>query len=293
MQQVSALLFFGNLSPQVRIWTALAPALLLSAYFLGGLLVYAIRARRRGVEHDLDLERRAATPLLGTWLRLYFAWLMRPLWRLLVRSGLSANAITTISLLLAIAGGVSLAVGRFALGGWLYILAGICDFFDGRLARHRGEANHGGGIFDSVLDRYSDAAVLIGLAWYYRESWVLLAVLLAMVGSLLIPYVRARGEASGVEVKDVGLMQRAERVVCLGLPTAVSPVIEALLEPTAVHPPHRVAIAGIVLLAVGTQLTALRRLLHVLARLRGSRLRRHLVPRRRRTGPAARADQPQ
>ena len=74
---------------------------------------------------------------------------------------------------------VALAAGRFALGGWLYLFAGILDVLDGRIARARGLASKKGAALDSVLDRYSDSAVLVGLSWYYRDSWVLLAAQLA------------------------------------------------------------------------------------------------------------------
>ncbi len=254
----------GRLSTEARVWTAIAPALLLSAYFLVGLAIYAVRVARRGPYRDAELEARGSSALAGMWIRLYFAWVMQPVWRLLLRTGIPATAVTTLSVLLATASGVAVAAGRFALGGWLYIFAGICDFLDGRLARARGSVSKSGAALDSILDRYSDAAVLVGLAWFYRGSWVLLATQLALVGSALVPYIRARGEAVGVTVREVGLMQRAERILYLGVAVALSPVLEVALDPTNPRPLHRLAVVGVVLLAVSTQLTALQRLLFLL-----------------------------
>ena len=119
-------------------------------------------------------------------------------------------------------GGNRRRLGQFSLGGWLYLCSGACDFLDGRLARITGKSSASGAALDSILDRYSEAAMLIGLAWYYRESWVLLPVLAFLAGSFLVPYVRARGEGLGLHLK-VGLMQRPERVVVLGVAVVFSP----------------------------------------------------------------------
>jgi phosphatidylglycerophosphate synthase/putative flippase GtrA len=184
-----------------------------------------------------------------------------------MRAGIPATAITTLSLLLAIGSAVAVSVGHFALGGWLFIFVGICDFLDGRVARSSNRASAQGAALDSVLDRYCDGVVLVGLAVYYRNSWVLLPVLAALLGSLLVPYVRARGEGLGVNMR-VGIMQRPERILCLGAATALSPIVALWVEPNAARPFYDFAVAGIIVLAVSTHTTALRRLLHLLAALR-------------------------
>ena len=256
----------GDLSASDRIWSALAPALIVAAYFVIGLLFYVIRCAFRGQYRDQEMEAKGSSALVGMWIRLYFAWVSRPLWIILRRSGIPASSVTTLSFLLAVASGVSLGAGRFALGGWLYIFSGILDHMDGRLARATGTQSSSGAALDSVLDRCSDGVVLMGFAWFYRDSWVLLAVLTAMLGTFLIPYIRARGEGLGVEMK-VGMMQRPERILYMGVAAAMSPVLEAVLVPGDPHPIHRLAVVGMVLLAVSTNLTALRRFLHLLTAL--------------------------
>lgn len=257
----------GHLSPAQRVWTAVAPTLLFFAYFAIGLVLYTIRYFIKGAYADKEMESRPTTILTGMWLRLYFAWVMRPLWSVAMRSGLPPNAITTLSMLLSTGAGVALAAGRFALGGWLYIFSGILDVLDGRLARSTGKATASGAALDSILDRYADAAVLVGLSWFYRDSWVLMAALIALVGSSLVPYIRAKAEASGVTIKDVGMMQRAERIIYLGASVALSPVLEVFLHPNDPHPIHWLAVGGIVLLAVSTQITALQRFKFLLREL--------------------------
>ncbi len=256
----------GDLSTAGRIWGAVAPALLLGSYFLIGAVVYGIRVALKGRFHDREVEARGSSALLGMGARNCFAWLMQPLWRGLARFEVPPNAITTLSVLLAAGGGVAVAVGRFSLGGWLYLFAGACDFLDGRLARTTGKATRAGAALDSVLDRYAESAMLVGLAWYYRDSWVLLVVLATLVGSMLVPYIRARGEGLGVDVK-VGLMQRPERLVLLGATVTFSPILAAILHPTDPKPMHVLAVVGLCILAATSQLTAVQRLIHVLGKL--------------------------
>src|SRR5262249_37938702 len=155
-------------------------------------------------------------------------WVLGPWERALVRSGVRPNQITLASLAVAMGAAAALAMGRFALGAWLYLAAGILDILDGRIARATGRVTAGGAFFDSVVDRYAEMVVFAGLAIFYRESWGLPVVLAAALGSFMVSYARARGEALGVDV-TVGTMQRPERLFYLGLALLVSPVVEALV----------------------------------------------------------------
>lgn len=256
----------GNLSPSARVWTALAPALLASAWFLGGLAVFAVKAARHGIAEDAETLKRGDSLLVGFYLRHYFFWLMKPLDKALFLSGIPANGITTLAVLVGGASGIAVAAGRFALGGWLFIVSGILDTLDGRVARARGEVTAAGGALDSVLDRYADAAVLVGLAWYYRDSWILLVVLAALVGSSLVPYVRAKSESLGFPQRD-GLMGRPERVMYMGVAVALSPVLEAALFPMDPHPRHWLAVGGIAMVALLSNITAVQRLIGLLRAL--------------------------
>lgn len=235
---------------------ALLPALLLGAYAIGALVVYLVRGIRH---HDEEIAHRGSTALIGMGPRHFFAWAMRPLWTGLVRLRFPPDAITILSVLLSIAAGIALAAGQLSLGGWLYLFAGACDFVDGRLARESGQASPAGAAMDSVLDRYAESAVLVGLGWLFRDSVVLVLVLLALVGSNMVPYVRARGEGLGVDVK-MGTMQRPERMVILGMAAVWSPVVDVLIGRGEAH--HLLVLA-LGVLAVTTQITALQRLGHV------------------------------
>lgn len=256
----------GDLSPTARVLTALGPALVATAFFLLGLPVFALRSWRRGMPRDAETEKRGKSLLVGFFLRHYYFWLTAPVWNLLLRSGIPAHAVTALSGLLGVASGVAVAAGRFALGGWLFLIAGMLDAADGRIARARGTAGPVGSALDSVLDRYTDAAILVGLGWYYRDDWVLVLVLLALVGTSLVPYVRAKGESLGVPLRG-GVMQRLERVLFLGATTALSPIVEVILAPEDPNPRHWLAVVGIGIVAILANLTAAQRLVDLLRAL--------------------------
>jgi phosphatidylglycerophosphate synthase/putative flippase GtrA len=258
----------GQLTSIERIASAAGPVLLLLIYFGAGGILYGLRRLRNQPFFDEEIAQRAAG--LGAYrLRHFFAWTMRPWCSLLAHAAIPPNVITSLSLVFALGAGLAVAPGRFALGGWLFVLAGVLDFLDGRVARSTGQTTLGGAALDSVLDRYVESAMLVGLAWYYRHSWVLVASLLALTGSLLVPYVRARAESLGVSLANVGFMQRPERVVLLGVGTALSPIVEVLLAPDDPHPPHRLAIIAMVVLGLTSQATALQRLYRLLGALGG------------------------
>ena len=106
-----------------------------------------------------------------------------------------------------------------AVGGIVMLIAGVFDLFDGAVARMTDRATKFGAFFDSVMDRVSEAIVLLGLLWFYLEEGEQLGAVLvyvAIVGSTMVSYARARAEGLGIECKG-GLMQRPERVATLGI----------------------------------------------------------------------------
>lgn len=263
----------GHLSGSERVWGAIGPALVLVAYFVIAGLAYAVRRFLRGPFHDEEMDHRGEGGLTTPGIRHFFAWTMRPWWTVLARVRFPPNAITSVSFAFALGAGVGVAAGRFALGGWLFVFAGALDFLDGRVARSTGRTSPSGAALDSILDRYVESALIVGLAWYYRESWVLVPCLFALTGSLLVPYVRARGESLGVRMSDVGFMQRPERVLLLGAGTALSPIVEVIFSPVDPRPSHRLAIAALVVLAIASHATALQRLYGLVRALQGGRSR--------------------
>jgi len=182
--------------------------------------------------------------------------LIRPLARL----GVTPNMLTVIGLLLSIVTAVVLAQGLLFAGGLLVLFAGIFDMFDGAMARVRNIASTFGAFFDSTLDRYSESIILLGLLWYtlqrpglhdaiwpfaYEQLWMIAAIYIAVVGSLMVSYTKARAEGLGLECKT-GLLARPERVIILAL---------GLLS--------GLTIWAVTLLAIFSQITAIERIVYV------------------------------
>jgi CDP-diacylglycerol--glycerol-3-phosphate 3-phosphatidyltransferase len=128
---------------------------------------------------------------------------------------INPNVLTFLGLLINVGASALLWVGQFRLAGFVIIGAGLFDMVDGRVARETNRVTRFGGFFDSVLDRYSDLALLIGLLVWYgsinRHFYVLLTAL-AMTGSVMVSYTRSRAENS-IPTCKVGFMERPERVV--------------------------------------------------------------------------------
>jgi CDP-diacylglycerol--glycerol-3-phosphate 3-phosphatidyltransferase len=155
----------------------------------------------------------------------------------LARSHINPNVLTFMGLLMNIGCGVLFGYGMFFKAGLLMILANIFDMLDGQVARLRGRVTRFGAFFDSVIDRYSDIIVFVGIMVFYARSTrahsTLLVALtgLALVGSVMISYSRARAESLEIACK-VGFLERPERVVLLIIAslTEVGPLANPFLH---------------------------------------------------------------
>jgi len=166
---------------------------------------------------------------LRTNLQLGIYRIIDPFVKVLIKVGLTPNAVTLIGFILNI--GVA---GIFIWGaeetvrddlsevGWagaLILFAGLFDMLDGQVARLGNMKSIYGALFDSVLDRYSELIMFLGICYYLVANHYFLSSIfafIALIGSMMVSYVRARAEGLGVEIKG-GLMQRPERVVTIGL----------------------------------------------------------------------------
>jgi len=172
------------------------------------------------------------------------------------RAGLTPNLITVVGAVLAFLSAVAYSFWQnhmllLLLAVVFLLLSGFCDALDGVVARIYGQTTVFGGFLDSLLDRYADAAVFFGiiLGRLCDFPWGIIAI----VGSLLVSYSRARAEAAGIKMESIGLAERAERIIILVAATLVA----VFWQPTAVMN------AGVILLAVLTNLTVVQRSLYV------------------------------
>jgi CDP-diacylglycerol--glycerol-3-phosphate 3-phosphatidyltransferase len=143
--------------------------------------------------------------------------ILRPVTRTLIRSRIHPNTLTFVGLGISIAAGWVYAVGGLVWAGFVLLLSGLFDLLDGAVARESGRVSRYGAFLDSTLDRYAEIAVFLGILLRFGgEPVTQVAVLLAVAGSLMVSYTKARAEGLGQEVSG-GMLQRPERVVLLVL----------------------------------------------------------------------------
>jgi CDP-diacylglycerol--glycerol-3-phosphate 3-phosphatidyltransferase len=151
-----------------------------------------------------------------------------PLKTVLIKSRLKPNTLTWLALAISIIAAGTIATNHLLIGGFLVLLSGLFDILDGALARLTNQATRFGALLDSTFDRISDAVLLLGLLVLYLMSGGIIEmvlIFLALVGSFLTSYVRARAEGLGINC-PVGLFTRAERVIILALGLLLNPLYE-------------------------------------------------------------------
>lgn len=183
----------------------------------------------------------------------------RPITLGLIRAGVTPNAITTFAALVVLVSAVAFGLGWIRVGGALLLLSGVLDTLDGDVARAAGQATKFGAFYDSTLDRLGDGVTFIGIATYLLTTpgtrYPVLGAVLCMVAilsSVLVSYARARAEGLGLDCK-VGLVQRAERILVIGLPASF----------LGAGPGGMILQVIVALLALGSTITVVQRFLYV------------------------------
>lgn len=179
--------------------------------------------------------------------------------RLAVRK-VSPNVITSVGTLVLFGAGVAYGAAWVQLGGALLLLSGIMDMLDGRVARRGGGTTKFGAFYDSTLDRIGEGALFTGIAVFFARggttpalmTWAVVLTMVALVAGLVVSYARARAEGLGLECK-VGIAQRAERVLGLGIPSLF----------LGAGPNGLILLGVVVVLAALAVITVIQRILHV------------------------------
>lgn len=153
--------------------------------------------------------------------KLYFRAL-NPIVNFLAKLEVNPNWFTTLGFVLNVAGAFALIFGFIRLAGVFILIGGVCDTLDGNIARATGRGSKFGALYDSTMDRFSEYLMFLGAAIYFirtdqfaTQVLTSIAVLLALGGSIMVSYVRARSESLNLECK-IGIMQRPERVFYIG-----------------------------------------------------------------------------
>jgi CDP-diacylglycerol--glycerol-3-phosphate 3-phosphatidyltransferase len=171
-----------------------------------------------------------AQPKLELFRRKIASTLSAPVVRIIARTGITPNMMTWFGFLVVLLGAVLTGVGFNIAGGIVILVGAACDMIDGALARYTGKTSKFGAVLDSTLDRASEGAVLIALAYVLVVKSSVLGVTLVavtMLFSFLVSYIRSRAEGIGLELKD-GIFTRSERVIVLGIGIIINQLIIAL-----------------------------------------------------------------
>ena len=155
--------------------------------------------------------------MIGEWIRKRTVGVFQDVARIIARMGISANAITVLGLIVSAVAAYLIAIGHHLMAGICLAIAGLLDGLDGSVARMSGQQTLMGAFWDSIIDRFCEAVVFLGVLLYFMEtgSWtgVILSFVAAM-SSLLVSYVRARAEGLGLAMRG-GILTRLERVAVL------------------------------------------------------------------------------
>lgn len=207
---------------------------------------------------------------LPDWIKSLYMNSLSPIVNFFIKRRLNPNYLTTIGLLISLLAAYLFGIGSIRTAGIIMLIAGMFDNIDGEVARLTKRVTKFGALYDSTLDRYSEVTIFFGLAYYFvNNSWVLnnvrlpiinmtietinlsliisVAICIALGGSVMTSYVRARAEGLDLECK-VGVMQRSERVVFLAFGAIFHEVIMVI---------------AIIIIAIFSNYTAIQRLYHV------------------------------
>lgn len=183
----------------------------------------------------------------------------KPLIAWLIRAGVRPNTLTSVGAAVVIASSVALGLGSIRAGAALLLLSGLIDTLDGDVARATGKTTKFGAFYDSTLDRVGDGATFIGIAAYFLTDPAIrfpvagaIICMVAVLSSLLVSYARARAEGLGLDCK-VGLVQRAERILLIGVPALF----------VGAGPNGYVLQAIVALLTLGSVITVVQRFMYV------------------------------
>jgi len=169
--------------------------------------------------------------------QLFIYRIIHPFVKFLIRLGVTPNTVTTIGFVLNIGVAVIFIIGAeeaargdlsyVGLAGALILFAGVFDMIDGQVARIGNMASQYGAFYDSVMDRYSELIMFLGICYYLVAHHYFLSSLfafIALIGSMMVSYIRARAEGLGIECKD-GLMQRPERIITIGVSALICGIV--------------------------------------------------------------------
>jgi len=208
-----------------------------------------------------------SSKLLGSNIKKWWLLLVLPIENYLIEKKVHPNILTISTLIVSVLTGVCYHSGLIFLAGILILAGSTFDIFDGRVARALDKSSERGAFFDSSLDRISEAFIYLGLLSYFQGSIFVYVVFLILVSSTMVSYTRARAEGLGIDC-EVGIMQRTERIVYLGVLSIFNYFVNQALILFGYDPGDYMIKLALLIILIFSSYTAYQRMSHVMHRLK-------------------------
>ena len=212
-------------------------------------------------------EGPQSSKLLGSGLKTWWLLLMLPIEEYLLKIKIHPNILTISTLVVGALTGLAYHYGLIFIGGILVLGGSTFDIFDGRVARAQGLNSESGAFFDSSLDRVAEAFIYVGLLSLYQGTIFSYVVFFILVSTTMVSYTRARAEGLGVKC-EVGIMQRTERVVYLGVLSVFNFFGNLIANALGYGSDDYLLKLSLILILAFSSYTAIQRMVHVMGTLK-------------------------
>ncbi len=218
------------------------------------------------VQRAKNNKEPESSKLLGSGVKAWWLLLVLPIEDYLLKIKIHPNVLTLSTLVVGGIAGLCYHLGFIFVAGVLVLAGSTFDIFDGRVARALGVNSEHGAFFDSCLDRFAEALIYMGLLSFFRESVFIYVMYLILVSTTMVSYTRARAEGLGVKC-EVGIMQRTERVVYLGVLSVFDFLGNLAARALGFQGDNYLLKLALVILLVFSLYTAIQRMTHVMGEL--------------------------
>ncbi|MCY4261950.1 MAG: CDP-alcohol phosphatidyltransferase family protein [Candidatus Dadabacteria bacterium] len=207
-----------------------------------------------------------SSKLLSGGIKSWWVFLMSPIEDFLIERAFLPNVLTITTLLVSALAGWFFHLGMVFIAGVLLLAGSTFDIFDGRVARAQGLNSSKGAFFDSCVDRYSEVLIYLGLLSFFRDTFFIYIIFLTVSCSMMVSYTKARAEGLGIDC-EVGIMQRTERVVYLGVLSAFNFLGNAITFLMGFGGRDYLLKLSVIILFLFSLYTSIQRITHVMSKM--------------------------
>jgi CDP-diacylglycerol--glycerol-3-phosphate 3-phosphatidyltransferase len=218
-------------------------------------------------QRSKNKQEPQSSKLLGSGIKTWWLLLTLPIEDYLLQIKVHPNILTISTLLVGAITGMAYHFGWIFVAGILVLGGSTFDIFDGRVARALGINSESGAFFDSCLDRFSEAFIYVGILSFFQGTIFSYIVFFILVSTTMVSYTRARAEGLGVKC-EVGIMQRTERVVYLGVLSVLNFFGNQIASAMGYHQDNYLFKLALILILAFSSYTAIQRMVHVMRTLK-------------------------